>query len=87
MPPAVIKALGLRWRSVEVALLADGSTCDFDVYDGQLIWDGKQKRVLVNEAEADPLVGMRLLRDHELKIDVRPRGKVTIKRKPKHRHK
>jgi len=38
---------------------------------------------LVDEADADPLVGMRLLKGHELKMQVRYRGKVTIKRLPR----
>ena len=80
LPPALIATLGLRWRSVDRATLADGSTCVFQVYVGKLIWDGKVRTILVAEADADPLVGMRLLRGHELKMHVRARGKVTIKR-------
>ncbi len=80
LPRALISTLGLRWRSVDRARLADGSTCVFQVYVGKLLWDGKVRSILVAEADADPLVGMRLLRDHELKMHVRARGKVTIKR-------
>jgi len=60
--------------------LADGSECIFDVYVAKVDWDGKVRTILVAEADADPLVGMRLLRGHELKMQVRYRGKVTIKR-------
>src|SRR6266404_2781349 len=80
LPPALITRLGLRWRSVDRATLADGSTCVFQVYVGQLLWDSKVRTILVAEADTDPLVGMRLLRGHELKMQVRARGKVTIKR-------
>jgi len=80
LPPALITMLGLRWQSVERATLADGSTCVFQVYVGKLVWDGKVRTILVDEADSDPLVGMRLLRGHELKMQVRYRGKVTIKR-------
>ncbi len=82
LPPALINALGLRWRSVDRFMLADGSECIFDVYVAKVEWDGKVRTILVDEANADPLVGMRLLRGHELKIQVRARGKVTIKRLP-----
>jgi clan AA aspartic protease len=82
LPPALITTLGLRWRSVDRATLADGSTCVFQVYIGNLLWDGKIRSILVAEADADPLVGMRLLRGHELKMQVRAGGKVTIKRLP-----
>jgi clan AA aspartic protease len=80
LPPALITTLELRWRSVDQATLADGSTCVFQVYVGKLLWDGKVRSILVAEANTDPLVGMRLLRGHELKLQVRARGKVTIKR-------
>lgn len=82
LPSDVIAALGLRFRSVDRALLADGTECLFDVYHGQVIWDRKVRRVLVDEAETEPLIGMRLLRGHELKMQIRARGKVTIKRLP-----
>jgi predicted aspartyl protease len=80
LPPALIALLGLRWRSMERATLADGSTCVVQVYVGKVIWDGKVRRILVDEADTTPLVGMRLLRGHELKVQVRARGRVTIKR-------
>lgn len=82
LPPALIATLGLRRRSVDRARLADGSTCVFQVYVGKLLWDGKVRSILVAEADADPLVGMRLLRGYELRMQVRHRGRVTIKRLP-----
>ena len=80
LPPAIVAALGLRWRSMDRFTLADGSECIFDVYVAKVVWDGKVRTILVAEADADPLIGMRLLRGHELKMQVRARGKVTIKR-------
>ncbi len=80
LPHAIVAALGLRWQSMDRFTLADGSECIFDVYVAKVDWDGKARTILVDEANADPLVGMRLLRGHELKMQVRARGKVTIKR-------
>ena len=80
LQPALIALLGLRWQSTQRATLADGSTCLFQVYVGKVVWDGKVREILVDEANADPMLGMRLLRGHELKMQVRYRGKVTIKR-------
>ncbi len=82
LPPALIAPLGLRWQTVDRVTLADGSECIFDVYEAKVVWDGKVRSILVDEADTDPLVGMRLLRGHELKMQVRARGKVTIKRLP-----
>src|SRR5437660_1221217 len=73
LPPALIAGLGLRWRSVDRFTLADGSECFFDVYDAKVLWDGKVRSILVDRADADCLIGMRLLRGHELKIQVRSR--------------
>jgi clan AA aspartic protease len=80
LPSSLIAALGLRFRSVDRALLADGTQCLFDVYQGTVIWDRKVRRVLVDEANTEPLIGMRLLRGYELRMQVRYRGKVSIKR-------
>jgi clan AA aspartic protease len=80
LPPALIAALGLRWQSVDRGTLADGSECLFDVYEARVIWDGKTRHILVDEADTEPLVGMRLLKGHELKMQVRHGGKLTIKR-------
>jgi clan AA aspartic protease len=82
LPPAVIASLGLRWRSLDRAILANGSTCVFQVFVAKIVWDGRVRTVLVAEADSDPLVGMRLLKGHELKIQVRAGGKVTVKRLP-----
>lgn len=80
LPPAVIQALDLRWQTVARFRLADGTIRMFDVYEAKVVWDGTERQILVDEADAEPLVGMRLLKGHELKMQVRYRGKVTIKR-------
>ena len=82
LPPAIIAALRLPWQSVDRGTLADGSECLFDVYEAQVDWHGTPRRVLVDEANADPLVGMALMTDYELNIQVRSGGTVVIKRLP-----
>ena len=80
LPPDLIAWLSLDWRSSGRGILADGSECLFDVYAGKLVWDGRKRSVLIDEADTDPLVGMALLTGYELKIENRPNGKVSIKR-------
>jgi predicted aspartyl protease len=80
LPTTIVAALALRWRGVDSFTLADGSECVFDAYVATVEWDGKMRTILVNDVDADPLVGMRLLRGHELNIQVRAGGNVTIKR-------
>jgi clan AA aspartic protease len=83
LPPTAIAALNLRWRSFGRGILADGSTSLFDVYQANVLWDGRVRPVFVDEFDATPLVGMALLRGYEYKMQVRARGKVTIKRLPR----
>ncbi len=80
LPPAVIAALGLRWRSFGRGVLADGSVSVFDVFHAKLEWDGRRRQILVAEFAATPLIGMALLRGYECKMEVRARGRVTITR-------
>ena len=79
LPPALIAQLELQWRRRGRALLADGSECVFDIYEGTVLWDGRLRRIAVDEASAAPLVGMALLQGYELNVQVRNGGSVTIK--------
>ena len=85
LPPSLVSSLGLRWKNFGRGLLANGSECLFDEYVAKVVWDGEERHVLEDEADTDPLVGMALLSGFELKLQVRPRGKVTIKRLPRKR--
>ena len=78
LPIELIERLALSWLSRGHALLADGSLHVFDVYICTLTWNGQARTVEVDEAETDPLVGMRLLRDHNLSVDAVDNGKVRI---------
>jgi predicted aspartyl protease len=83
LPPTVIGPLNMRWRSFGRGILADGSVSFFDIYQAKVVWDGRARPVFVDEFDASPLVGMSLLQNFELKMQVRARGSVTIKRLPR----
>lgn len=83
LPPPVIAALHLHWRTFGRGVLVDGRVSYFDVYQAKVEWDGRVRPVFVDEFDATPLVGMALLRSYELKMPVRARGQVTIKRLPR----
>lgn len=83
LPPSLVSSLGLSWLSVDRGTLADGTECLFDVYEAHVLWDGKERRILVDEADTDPSIGMTLLRGYQLTMQVRSRGKVSIKRLPR----
>lgn len=80
LPPSSVAALNLIWQNVDRGTLADGSECLFDVFEAEVVWDGKVRRILVDEADTDPLVGMSLLSGYELKVEVCSQGKVEITR-------
>ena len=59
-------------------MLADGTVRQFDICAAEVEWGGAWRAVLVYELGNEPLVGMRLLADHKLVIDVVPNGLVEI---------
>jgi clan AA aspartic protease len=79
---AVIADLGLIWETSGRAILADGSECDYDVYSGDVEWDGVVRRISIDAADAEPLVGMSLLDGFALTVQVREGGAVTIRPLP-----
>jgi len=81
LPAALIKKLGLPWRRRAIAELADGSQTIVDIYRGVVVWNGRRRRIPIDEAETAPLVGMALLAGSELNIEVWPAGGVTVLRR------
>ena len=82
LPPTVIEALSLPWRRRGRALLADGSESIFDIYETTLIWDGVARRITVDAADTDPLLGMTLLYNYDLTVEVVEGGRVIIQARP-----
>ena len=80
LPPAMIRDLGLRWRRRGLADLADGSSRYYDVYAGEVLWDRRRLSIDIDECDTVPLVGMRLLDGHEVRMLVRKQGHVEIRR-------
>jgi len=78
LPSALIGALGLPWLFRQQGQLADGSFQVLDVFAATLLWDGQRRTVEVEALDAQPLVGMALMRGHELRVHVTPGGVVTI---------
>lgn len=78
LPPGVIASLGLPWRTRGSAVLANGSIDQFDIHAGTVIWDGVPRSILVEAADTNPLVGMRLIHGHDLRIRAIQGGAVEI---------
>jgi hypothetical protein len=60
--------------------LADGSPIIFNVYLANIMWDGLLINLPVYEADADVLVGMRLMRGFRITIEDVDGGMVRIER-------
>jgi clan AA aspartic protease len=82
LPPSVIATLGLVWRFQASIRLADGSIQQIDIYTATVIWDGIPRSIEVEAIDAPPLLGTGLLVDHELRIQLRAGGSVTIEALP-----
>ena len=82
LPPAVISALGLPWRTRGTVILANDSEDQFDIYAAVIRWDGTPHNILVEAAETDPLVGMALLTGYDVYIQAAEGGNVIIEALP-----
>jgi clan AA aspartic protease len=78
LPSGIIAALDLTWKGRDVATLGDGTSCIFEVYVATVIWDGEYRVIDINESETVPLIGMRLLRGYDLRIQAIEGGTVTV---------
>ena len=78
LPAATVAALGLPLRRVRRLMVADGSLVEVPVHEATLVWDGKERTVMIRVLGTQPLLGMALLSGHRLSIDVADGGKVTI---------
>ncbi len=78
LPSVVMNALAYVRSADGSARLADGSTSSFDVCMGEVEWRGTHKKVIIYVVGDEPLVGMRLLAGHQLRVDVMAGGAVEI---------
>ena len=78
LPPAVVTALGFPFQTWTHATLANGSEESFDVYNATVLWDGQPRHVPAAEADATPLIGMALMDEHSLFVEITDGGRVVI---------
>ncbi len=78
LPRKHIAALGLRFEGVMEVVLADGSKVEAETYTAQVDLDGDLRDVYVVHAESHPLIGMALLENCSLQIEVRDGGRVLV---------
>lgn len=79
LPPDVILDLGLTWMTQGRVELGNGQEEQFDVYAATVTWDGESRRILVDAADTEPLLGMSLMYGYSLHIDVLDGGSVVLR--------
>ena len=82
LPSNFIKRLKLQRIGEMPVILGDGSTVDLDVYLAKVLWHGAAREVDVLRTDGDALVGMALLKDNRLTLDIVTDGAVTIEALP-----
>ncbi len=79
LPESLASMLGLYYHSQIVVMLGDGSDRILREYEATVVWDGRERDVLVLAAEGGPLIGMAMLYGHEVFLHVVDGGRVTIR--------
>jgi predicted aspartyl protease len=78
LPTGVIRALRLPLAGNRRVILGDGSSVVLDSYAAWVLWHERGRRVLVLQADGDPVIGMSLLHGSRVVLDVLEDGDVTI---------
>ena len=81
LPPALVAELALPFDHVGRALLANDDEVTFDVHHVSVVWDGQTKPISADATGSTPLVGMLLLDQHRLSIEVERGGRVVVEAK------
>jgi len=78
LPRGLSEQLDYVAVGVMPATLADGSSTDLPAYSGTIIWDDDEVPVIALEGDGEPLVGVRLMENQRLVVEMRPDGRVEI---------
>ena len=78
LPPVLVAELEFTRLGQKSLVLANGRRDIFDTYGVTVFWDGQSRFVDADEADAAPLLGMSMLDNHDLSIQVRDGGRVVI---------
>ncbi len=81
LPAAVVDMLSFPLRGVRSALLGDGRRAMVEVYEAQVLWQGKLREVQLLAMEGC-LVGMSLLYGSDVHLRVVEGGSVTVGASP-----
>lgn len=80
LPPDVIGHLQLQVANVALVTLADGREVELSTYEAGVLWDGAWQNVEVMAVNSDSLIGMALLHEYSLRVEVIDGGGVVIEK-------
>lgn len=80
LPLPQIARSGFPYEGTVSAVLGDGREVALDIFAGTVVWNGRDRDVVVLGADGDVLVGMALLAGARVMLEVEERGRVTIER-------
>lgn len=78
--PEQIEGLGLRFITTTEVELGDGSTTLLPKYLGRVHWLDGIRTVTVIETESSPLLGMAMLLNCDVTLQVVPSGRIEIRK-------
>lgn len=78
LPPGFVEEIGLPFAYFGHAVLANDTEVDFDVHFATVLWDGEPREIEADATGSTPLMGMLLLDQHRLSIEVESGGRVEI---------
>ena len=78
LPTALIEQLNMETVGSVLVELADGSETFVRSFETTVLWNEAEQLIRIQETAGMPLLGMRLLEDHEVHIQVRDGGIVEI---------
>lgn len=78
LPPELVEDLTLRRVARGRAIVANGARQLFDICAVTVLWDGEPRYVEADSLRNEPLIGMALLKGHDLLVQVEVGGSVVI---------
>jgi predicted aspartyl protease len=72
----------LAYLRQERIMLANGVIEECALHQGVVLWDGQERAVPIQASAGSPLIGMGLMRGHELTVQVMDGGNVTLRALP-----
>ena len=78
LPQSLVRELELLYHSESVATLGDGTVVRLSRYEAAVLWEGRQREIMALAADGGPLIGMSLLHNSRVIVDVITGGRVAV---------